>query len=157
MDKKYAIALEFIDSLLKISPTLIKAYNLKTSILINLERLEEARSTSLEALKLEEWNLECAIFLGIIDKITGNHDESLKHFRTAIYIQPTCWLAHFYLAEIQNSKGVAGEARKEYEIAIRLLETKGAEDKGVTYFPISYSVEQLIHLCRHNIAGLAIG
>lgn len=156
MDKKYAIALDFIDTLLKSCLSLIKAYNLKTTILINLERLEDARNTSLEALRLDEWNLECIILLGIIAKISGNHAEALKQFRMAIYIQPTCWLAHFYLAEIQNSKGVSNEASKEYGIAKKILETKGAEDKGVTYFPISYSVEQLIHLCTHNIAKLAI-
>ncbi len=154
MDKKYANALDFIDTLIKNSPALVKAYNLKSSILINLERFEEARNVCREVLILDEWDLECHILLGIIAKIACNHDEALHHFRTAIYAQPACWLAHFYLAEIQNSKGVAEEARREYGIAVKLLETKGVEDKGVTYFPISYSVDQLTHLCKHNIAEL---
>lgn len=154
MNKKYSDAIDHINILLQNNPSLIKACNLKASILINLERLEEAKSITLDTLKMDEWNLECFIILGMIAKIECDYEEALKQFKTAVYIQPSCWLAHFYLAETYNTTGVTNEACREYAVAMKLMEKNGMADNGLTYFPISFSVDQLIHLCKYNITKL---
>ena len=154
MDKKYHDALTHIDTLLKNDLTFIKAYNLKASILMNLDRLAEAKEITRITLEIDQWNLECFIILGLIAKIECNNDEALNQFKTAVYVNPCCWLAHFYLGEVYNTTGAIIEARREYALAMKLMEKSGVADNGLSNFPLSFSVAQLIHLCKHNIAKL---
>lgn len=153
-DKKYLEALSYIETLIKRDNSLANAYSLKANILFHLGRMEEARSVSHEVLRQDEWNLECTMFLGMISRIEGKYDDALKQFKTAIYTQPSCWLAHFYLGEIYSLTGARSDARREYNVAKKLMEKNGMNGSGLTYFPISYSVDQLIHLCKHNVAKL---
>ncbi|MDD2914364.1 MAG: methyltransferase domain-containing protein [Gallionella sp.] len=151
MQKKYRQSIAKLDELLKESPDFLKAYALKASLLVNLQEMDAAREVCNQILEKDEWNLEAHLLLGIAAKIGDALDEALKMFKGALYINATCWLAHYYLADIYFSQHDVPGAHREYGIALKLLETRGVEDHGLTYFPLSFPVEQLIHLCRHNI------
>ncbi len=151
MQKKYRSAIAKVDGLLQESPDFLKAYALKASVLVNLHEMEAARGVCRQILALDEWNLEAHLLLGIVAKIDEQYDEALQMFRGALYVNATCWLAHYYLADIYFSQQDVPGAHREYGIALKLLEIRGVEDHGLTYFPLSFPVEQLIHLCRHNI------
>lgn len=151
MQKKYRQSIAKVDGLLEVYPDFLKAYALKASVLVNLQEMDAAREVCGQILARDEWNLEAYLLLGIVAKINEEYDEALKMFRGALYINATCWLAHFYLADIYFSMQDVPGAHREYGIALKLLETRGVEDHGLTYFPLSFPVEQLIHLCRHNI------
>ena len=43
---------------------------------------------------------------------------------------------------------------REYEIVIKLLQKEDASAHGLTYFPLAFPVEQIVHLCRHNLKKL---
>ncbi|HWP46420.1 MAG TPA: CheR family methyltransferase [Candidatus Limnocylindrales bacterium] len=130
--------------------TLAKANTLKASILINLQQMDEATVTCLKTLEIDPWYLESYLLLGIIAKIQSNDEEAKKRFKEALYIQPTCWLAHFYLAEIYHSQGKLDQAYKEYGIVIKLLQKGNLLEHGLTFFPLSFSAKQIVHLCHHN-------
>lgn len=151
MQKKYESSVAKVDELLKLDPDFLKAYALKASLLINQQDMDGAREVCRQILARDEWNLEAYLLLGIAAKIKEEGDEALKMFKAALYIQPHCWLAHYYLADIYFSRQDAPGAHRAYGTALKLLETRGVEDHGLTYFPLSFPVEQLIHLCRHNI------
>lgn len=151
MQKKYESSVEKVDELLKLDPDFLKAYALKASVLVNLQSMAAAREVCRQILARDEWNLEAHLLLGIVAKIEEENDEAQKMFKGALYIQPLCWLAHYYLADIYFSGQDAAGAHREYGVALKLLETRGIDDHGLTYFPLSFPVEQLIHLCRHNI------
>lgn len=154
MQKKYRLSIAKVDALLAEYPDFLKAYALKASVLVNLQELEATREVCGKILAQDEWNLEAHLLLGIVAKIDEKHDEALSMFKGALYINATCWLAHFYLADIYFSLHDVLDAQREYGIALKLLETRGIEDHGLTYFPLSFPVEQLIHLCRHNIENI---
>ncbi|MDP4028875.1 MAG: CheR family methyltransferase [Gallionella sp.] len=154
MQKKYRQSIAKVDALLAVYPDFLKAYALKASVLVNLQELEATREVCGKILAQDEWNLEAHLLLGIVAKISEEHDEALRMFKGALYINATCWLAHFYLADIYFSLHDVLGAQREYGIALKLLETRGIEDHGLTYFPLSFPVEQLIHLCRHNIENI---
>ncbi|MBI5179664.1 MAG: hypothetical protein HZA04_10460 [Nitrospinae bacterium] len=154
MRKEYAPVIEKVDALLEKDPAFIKAYSLKASVLINRQELDAAREMCRRIMALDEWNLEGYLLLGIIAKVEDKMDEALAKFKGALYIRSSCWLAHFYLADIYFAQGDHSGAYGEYGVAVRLLEKHGMEDHGLTYFPLSFPVDQLIHLCRHNMDKL---
>ena len=152
--KEYGAALQEIELLLEQFPGLTKAYMLKASVLINLNRLEEATTACSTGLEFDHWCLEGYLLLGIIARITGQEEQALHHFKGALYIDSACWLAHFYLAEIHTIRNERDLASHEYEIVTKLLDRGNSPDAGLTFFPLSFQPEQIVTLCRHNLAKL---
>ncbi len=153
-EKKYDEALEKTESLIGQDPAFIKAYSLKAGILINMQRLAEAEALCAKTIDRDLWYLEGYLLLGLISRIRNDEEGALKRFREALYIQSSCWLAHFYLADIHTSRGEVEKACREYEIVIKLLTNGDLVDHGLTFFPLSFPAENMAHLCRHNLAEL---
>lgn len=154
--KIYEKALQILDKLIAEDPLFVKAYTLKASILTNLHKPEHAAKMCVKALEVDRLCLEGYLLLGFIARMQDKEDESLKRFREAIYVNPSCWLAHFSLAELQSSRGESEHARREYEITVRILEKGNSADHGIAFFPLSFPVEQFVTLCRHRLAKLRI-
>ena len=153
-EKRYEEALEKIESLIGQDPAFVKAYSLKAGILINMQRLEEAEAVCSKVIDRDLWYLEGYLLLGLISRIRNDEEGALKRFKEALYIQSSCWLAHFYLADIHASRGEVEKACREYEIVIKLLTRGDLADHGLTFFPLSFPAENMAHLCRHNLAEL---
>ncbi len=153
-EKRYGEALEKTESLIMQDPAFVKAYSLKAGILVNMQRLEEAEDVCLKGIDRDLWYLEGYLIGGLISRIRNDEEGALKRFKEAIYIQSSCWLAHFYLADIHASRGEVEKACREYEIVIKLLAKGNAADHGLTFFPLSFPAENMAHLCRHNLAEL---
>ncbi|MBK5275134.1 MAG: hypothetical protein JJE30_08790 [Desulfuromonadales bacterium] len=153
-DKEYTAALQAIDRLLGQNPGFVKCYMLKASILINLSRLEEATTVCSAALELDRWCLEGYLLLGIIARIASREEEALLRFKESLYIDSSCWLAHFYLAEIHAIRHERELARREYEIVMNLFGKEDHPDAGLTFFPLAFKPDQIVTLCRHNLAKL---
>jgi hypothetical protein len=71
--------------------------------------------------------------------------------RQAIYLDASCWLAHFHLAELMYGLGEKKRARAGYETALKLL-SSGAATGGV--FPLAFNAGQYQAMCRHKLALL---
>ena len=154
--KNHDAALSRIDKLIEHDQSFIKAYMLKAGILINLNLLEDAKSICLKSIGIDRWCLEGHLLLALIAKMQDDRKAALKRFKEAVYIQPSCWLAHFYLAEIYNSSRDLKNACREYEITIRQLAKGEIENHGLTFFQLSFSAEQILHLCRKNLSELKV-
>lgn len=153
-DKKYSDSLDIINELISEEPSRTKAYMLKAGILINLKRMDEAERACMQGIEAEQWCLEGYLLLGLIAKIQGNDEAALKRFKEALYMQSSCWLAHFHLAEIYRSRDELERASREYMIVIKLLKNGDPGDNGLTFFPLSFPVQQITHLCNHNLSEL---
>jgi len=152
--KEYSGALSALERILRQDSNFSKALMLKAGILINMNRLEEAGMVCMQCLARDQWNLESYLFLGLIAKMNNDQEIAVKRFREALYIQSACWLAHFYLAEIFVARQELATACREYELVIRVLEKGRDADLGLTFFPLSFPLEQIVHLCRHNLSEL---
>ncbi|TAN44755.1 MAG: protein-glutamate O-methyltransferase CheR [Nitrospirae bacterium] len=153
-DKQYEKSLAELDLLIRDEPSFVKAYILKASVLINMKRPDEACDICLKCIDFEKWCLEAYLLLGFIAKIKNENDTAIRRFKDALYIESSCWLAHFYLAEIYNLIGEKSNSCREYEITEKLLEKGDTDEHGITYFPIYFDRTQMTHLCRHNIRKL---
>ena len=151
--KDYDKALELIETASGARSALTRAHALKANILVNLGRLEEAEQLAGEVLEADPMCLESYLLLGLIAKLRDKPDESLKRFKEALYVRPSCWLAHFSLAEIHHLRGDGEMARREYGIVERLLESDGFPDHGLPLFSLPMPLEQVARLCRHRISG----
>jgi chemotaxis protein methyltransferase CheR len=153
-DKKYEDAIKSIDAIIENDPGFIKAYMLKSGIFINLNLLEDAKKICLMGIEKDRWCLEGHLLLGLIAKMQRDDDNAIKSFKEALYIQSSCWPAHFYLAEIYRFRAENGAAIREYEIVSKLLKRQNVPDHGFTLFTLSFPVEQILHLCNYHLAEL---
>ena len=152
--KEYGKAMNLIDELLALDPSHVKACTLKANILVNLDRAEDALDLASRAVAMDQFCLEGYLLLGLIAKMKGDADDSIKQFKMALYVRPSCWLAHLYLGEIYHSRSEREKAGREYGIVRNLLEADGASDPGLSIFPMSMPAEQILHLCRHRLAQM---
>jgi chemotaxis protein methyltransferase CheR len=152
--KRYDDALKCVDAIVAKNPDFKKAYALKAGILINQKQLDAAESICLMCIETDRWCMESALLLGIIAKIRDDYDIAVARFKETVYIKTSCWLAHFYLADIYRDIGEIEKSCREYEITINLIERENIVDHGLTFFPISFSVDQIAHLCRNNLNKL---
>ncbi len=152
--KNYELALSRIGLLLEEEPSFAKGYLLKTGILINMKLLDEAARACRQSIELDRWSLEGHLFMGLIAKLKSDSETAGRRFKEALYIQSSCWLAHYYLADIYGELGERNNAVREYEIVIRLLEKDDLPDQGLMFFPLAFPAEQIVHLCRHNLEKL---
>ena len=96
-----------------------QGYTLRAGIFINMKRLQEAEDICLRSIDIDKWCLESYLLLGLIARIQNDDERAVKRFKEA-YIQSSCWLAHFYLADLFRSKGNSERAIREYEITLLL-------------------------------------
>ncbi len=147
-------ALALLGDLIERNGTFLKAHGLKACLLLNNSRYDEARTAAEAMLELDPLCREACLLLGIIARHRGDNDEGFRRFREALYIDPDCWLAHFYTAEILFNRQERKRALGSYEAALRLLHNDTLQDPGQAFFPLAFNVPQFISICRHKLSLL---
>jgi len=153
--KRYQEALELIDEHMLASSPPGKASILKADILLNDRRLEEAAAVCSRLIEMDQLCLEAYLLLGLIARAGRKEEDALKWFKAALYVRPSCWLAHYYLGEIHTGCGERQKACREYAILIKVLEEGGLSDTGLPLFSLALPAEQMMHLCRHKLSQLS--
>lgn len=148
-------ALALLNEILNEDSTFEKAYCLKGSLLLSASRYDEARIVCDTILKRDPLCLEAYLMLGMIARQNGGVDAAIKRFREAIYLDSSCWLAHFYTAEILFAQRDVKRARSSFETALKILENGPLKEHGQAFFPLSFNAEQFIAICRHKLSLLA--
>ncbi len=147
-------ALRVLESLLEARPDCVQAYGLKAALLINQNCLDAAEQACRTGLARSETDLECHLLSGLVAKERAQIKEAQDWFRRAVFLEPSCWLAHYHLAEMANSRDQCETAAKHYNATLKLLDRYGLQNNGLAFFPLSFSADHLIHLCRHNLERL---
>ncbi len=151
-NKNYEEAVAILDGLLKKGPVTPSVYTLKAAILFNRRENEAAEILCHRALEKDSLCTEAFLLLGMTAIQTDDDETAIRRFKDAIYSQTANWLAHFYLARIYQARQDIRGMRREYGIVIRLLEKGGFDAHGLSFFPLPFTEEQIIHLCRQNMA-----
>lgn len=150
--KKYEDALQLADRVIAQQPSFSKAFMLQAGILLNLERFDEAEAACRRGMEHDEWCLEGKLLLGLLAKVRSDFAGARKLFKEALYMDAACWVAHFYLGEIYRFEEDEEKAGREFRIVIKLLEAQGSAGHGLTFLSFPFPIEQILHLCRHNLA-----
>ena len=148
-------ALAVLDTILKKDKTFTKAHSLKASIFMSESRFEEARTVCNSILSRDPLCLEAYLMLGIMARHAGNDADAQRRFREALYLKSSCWLAHFYVAEILFGQGDKNRAGNGDETALRVLENPPEHRRE--FFPLSFNAEQFMAICRHKLSLLKNG
>jgi chemotaxis protein methyltransferase CheR len=154
--RRYADALTLVDDIIGIDQGLARAHELKGGILLNLNRPEEAEHACLKAVETDHLSLEGYMILGLISKLAGDSARAVSRFQKALYVEPSCWLAHFHLAEICGSVGEHEKAAKHYENVLRAIDRVDGEPQALSLFPLSFRKDDIMHLCRKKITDLKV-
>ena len=118
-------------------------------------RFEEARAVCNSILSRDPLCLEAYLMLGIMARHAGNDADAQRRFREALYLKSSCWLAHFYVAEILFGQGDKNRAGNGYETALRVLENPPEHRRE--FFPLSFNADQFMAICRHKLSLLKNG
>jgi chemotaxis protein methyltransferase CheR len=153
-EKSYDRALDALDAHLSAGSADLQALAIKAAVLINLSRVAEAREVCEQILAADQWHMEATLLKGMAARLEGRPTVARENFKRAVYIDPQCWMAHFQLAEQCRLAGENALAVREYATAERLLRLRGVRSHGLTYFPFSYSTEQIVNLCAHYMQAL---
>lgn len=153
-NKNHEEALGCLEGLLARDPSFLNGYLLKAEIFITMERLEEAERVCLRSIEIDRWRLEGQLLLGLIARRRNENEKAVRRFREALYIEASCWLAHFSLAEIHAVLGEVKNALREYGIALNLLNKTEGVNHGPPFFLLAFSVDQIKRLCQHNLLNL---
>lgn len=154
-NKRYDQALEILDRLLARIPPAdgTAARTLKAAILINQGRTAAAKALCEAVLDSDPLRTEASLLLGMIARRSNDLDAAVRRFKETLYGDTANWLAHFYLAEIYQSRGETQRMRREYGIVIDLLSRGGFSDHGLSFFSLPFTEAEIIHLCRQNMAS----
>lgn len=153
-DMQHAKALAILDDIIEQDHAFEKAYSLKGSLLLGQSHFDEARVVCEGVLERNPLCLEACLMLGMIARQNGDDDAAFKRFREALYLDSSCWLAHFYTAEILFAQQAGKQARSSFETALKILETGELKEHGRAFFPLSFNAEQFIVICRHKLSLL---
>lgn len=152
--KEYNKSIQILDEIELNDSRFIQGNMLKACIFINLNKFEKAKEICLEKIKTESLCMEAYLLLGIIAKIEESHEQALKRFREALYINSSAWIAHFYMAEIYRENKEYKLAIQKYNNVTKLLQQDLFDSHGLSFFPFSFSEENILHMCRFNTQKL---
>jgi chemotaxis protein methyltransferase CheR len=153
-NKQHEKALAILDAIIAQDNSFEKAYTLKGSLLLSLSRFDKVRTICEAILRRDPLCLEAYLMLGMVARQERDDDDALTRFREAIYLDSSCWLAHFYSAEILFTQQDGRRARSGYDAALRILEKGSLQEHGQDFFPLSFNAGQFIVICRHKMSLL---
>jgi chemotaxis protein methyltransferase CheR len=154
--KSYSAALEVLDELLAHDPEHTDALLMKSSIMLSLGRHAEAQQICIDALNVDNLQLEAYLLLASVRSMDGKHDDAIKALKQAIYVSPDCGLAYFLLAQQYERIGELTMASSGYKKTIKALD--GREGfMQLRFFEINFGADQIIHLCQSKVASLSGG
>lgn len=158
-DKRYEKALTQLDLYLLDYPTHLQAIILKAAILLgSSDDQEQAKLVTAKALcrGVLAQDLLCYEALLLLAMVLYREGvdpmAAMTHLKSAIFLQPSRWLPHFYLAQTYELLGETAMAAQEYQVVIyRMGQPGGWLDHGLDFLPLSLSLDELVNFCRFRL------
>ncbi len=153
--REYEAALTSLESLPQTHPFAARARCLAAGIAINRGRLDDGRAICEAVIADDPWVLESHLLLALVSRLEGDVVEAVKKFRSAVYIDQACWIAHYYLGEMYEEQGDVTAARREYAIVVKLLEKDNGDNRNyAVLFALSFPLQEVMQMCRRRIAAM---
>jgi chemotaxis protein methyltransferase CheR len=146
-------ALELLDRIIRELPDHIDAHRLAAELHLDCAEFENALRFGNRALEIDADLAWPHVLQGRVFQYEGEMAKAQKELKTAIYYQPDCWPAHFYLAEAYRALGETSLALRAYRNALRNLDRE-KEDRPPDVDFIGYSKTDIALTCQMNIRSL---
>ncbi len=128
---------------------------LQAHLLLERGNTAGAEAAAQRALTQDPWSSDALLLLGRCARLRGDTQEAIGALRRVIYDNPSCWRAHYQLAEIYRQQGARGPAEREYRIVLRQLQNETLAMQSTGALPSLLSVKDLRFLCETRLARLA--
>lgn len=152
-EQQYDTILPQLEELLENDSQNQDALLLKAQVLMNQKEFSLSESVVRSVLQAETWNVDGLVLLGLIAKWNQQMDEALNHFKQAIYCEPSCWPAHYYLAGLYRKNSSHTQASREYRITLQLM-SSSSETTGLKSISLGLPIAEIRHLCEYQIVQL---
>ncbi len=121
-----------------------------------LERGDAQRAVAAaeRALIQDNWSSDALLLLARCARLRGDTQASIGLLKRTLYGSPTCWRAHYQLAEIYRASGESGPAAREYRILLRRLEEDPSLSQNPSELPCRLTAKDLRFLCETRLARL---
>ncbi|MEO5340713.1 MAG: protein-glutamate O-methyltransferase CheR [Magnetococcus sp. MYC-9] len=156
-EQQFRRALARLDPILREHPDHCQAATLKAAILLHGG---DDRATVSAAQKLCQGVLakDSLCFAALVLLAMALHQEGvapqerMARLKAAIFLNPSSWLPHFYLAQTCELLDEQTMAVREYQVVIhRLSQTTAWAEHGLSFLPLSFSADELIGFCQFRL------
>jgi chemotaxis protein methyltransferase CheR len=153
--KDYAGALAICDRMVSSDRAVAGPHLVRADVLFRLNRADEAEGACRAAVDCDDLLIDAYILLAMIAKHRGDAEAAVGHLEKAVYIDPSCWVAHFHLGELYA--GDARKAARKYETVVRIIEREAGDDAdkgGRAFIPLNFGKREVLQACRMRLARL---
>lgn len=151
--KEYNEALKTLD---EIKDHSIKVSMLKAVILAQKGQGGKAKDICAQAIELDPLCSRAYLLLGIIARQQRDDQGALNRFRQAVYADPECWPAHFYMAQIYYASGKNDRSSLEYKKVMDLAQNGLVAEPYAVLLTATFSEDQIVRVCRHKLDQLRV-
>lgn len=152
-DKRYDQALPLLDAVLCAEPGNAQALLLKAHVLINRKDFAAAEALAQSVHACDAWSIDALLLLGLAAKWQQQPQAAIRWFKQAAYACHTCWVAHYYLADLYRDNDETERARRAYRVVVVLL-SGDAADTGIQHVPFDLPEGEIRFLCEHHLGKL---
>jgi chemotaxis protein methyltransferase CheR len=110
---------------------------------------DEAAEAAGRAIDLDPLQTHAYFILGVISEKQKDYDLAIRYLRRALYLDDSLVMAHYQLAGLYHKNHQNGDAVREYNNAIRLLEQHGSNTE--LEFAGGFRPTSILEICRINI------
>jgi chemotaxis protein methyltransferase CheR len=154
-EERFEEALRLLEPECALPDTSPSALILKSHLLIERGEMAAATESLMLALDREPWSSDGLLLLGHCARLRGDYREAIRVLRRAIYNDPSCWRAHYRLAEAYRGAGMADLAAREYRILLARLERSPFDPAAGSVLPCKLTLKDLRFLCETRLARLS--
>lgn len=115
---------------------------------------QRAAAAAERALRQDNWSSDALLLLARCARLNGDTQASIGLLKRTIYGSPSCWRAHYQLAEIYRAAGEADLAAREYRILLRRLEEDPSLMQNRSELPCRLKPKDLRFLCETRLNRL---
>lgn len=107
-----------------------------------------------ELLHEDAWQVDALFVKALTYKWQEEYDAAIQVFRKVIYTTPTCWPAHYYLAECLRVQGDLKGAEQIYLTVRRILAGGAAPANGFALLPFQLQAKDILFLTERHLLRL---
>lgn len=153
-DRRYDQALPLLDEVLHLDADHAHALLLKAHVLINRRDFATAERLAKSVQARNVWSIDALLLLGLAAKWQRQPQAAIHWFKQAAYAHQTCWVAHYYLADLYREGDETERACRAYRVVLQLL-GGDATDTGIEVVPLDLPVGEIRFLCTHQLGKLS--
>jgi tetratricopeptide (TPR) repeat protein len=144
----YAEALEYFSATIDMDPNYSEYYNERANVLLQVDRLEEAKADYLRAIELSPPYFEVFTNLGQCYRRMGAMNDAIEQYSRALDLEPQHLLARLGRAKAYEESGEREPAIEDYSAAIALDATlwEAVASRGVLHYEAGRLSESLADL-----------